>query len=380
MKRIATSGTLERKAIAMTQMATSGANLRGIGWLKENNRNSLGISLILDKASELSEGPSVCPPPLPFTPLFCGLPDVGQVFHCHSRSLKACGPFNQPLADCVVCIGLKPSLSPRKPLENLSAGASAPGLQTPSHPLVMVFSVLKRSSPEKPAFIIGRGGNRKVVLPQVNTDDIGSFREGKNFYFFGNGYMKEVSLPSSDEPSATDMPAIIQVLPLVVATKEGNFLSPLNGIDRDNIMIDSEVPGEVELNRVSIKGRLDHLPIGSHRAISPHDLSTSSAGHLRAKAKALSQILIDYLLELQGIGKGLSLPGYSRSIIHRLVEGINRPSQNRVRGLKFNLNGASCLHSLYYNILVLKKQASIEGKYASIPPPPKGGGFLDAIL
>lgn len=159
MEGITAGRALEEVPVANPQMAAPGANTGGVGWVREDHRYSQGIGFVLDKPLKLGKSPGVeLPSPLLSFPLGI-LPEVGQVFHDDDRVRKACGPLHQPLADDVVCILLKPSLSPGEPLKSSSCRASALLLQTPSHPLIVLFFILKHPAAEKSVFIAS-GGHR----------------------------------------------------------------------------------------------------------------------------------------------------------------------------------------------------------------------------
>jgi hypothetical protein len=131
-------------AVAAFGMPACAASLTGIGRIDNPDRHTCALRLVVDKRSQLAEGPIA---------LSCSLlwpcnprprANALEVFK-HNRPLRAFGFGNQPLADVVVGICLKTPLTPPELMQAAFGRFRADFLKclpTPLIPLAAAFNVL----------------------------------------------------------------------------------------------------------------------------------------------------------------------------------------------------------------------------------------------
>jgi hypothetical protein len=292
MITVATRGTGEERAVAMPDLAASGAELAGMMRVNIGNRHVPLQSLILYKFLELGEWPGLVDMPLPFSNP-SPLPNMLEVFH--NEDIIRCGISDNPLADDVVEVADYPAFLARQLFQEPFSSLSAFGLEG-SPQIRKVPPYVHSLFARKPR--TARSGG-EVVDAEVYPDRVSPLGSGDSYREDDVNVITPLSGVPSINHSGRCRLLPPKEMPLIITKDKRDFNSTLNGRKRHHLFSRNIAENPLVINHRSRFEFLDlvEFPFGrlSYSGNSPD-------GKIGSQPISVSYIPIAKMLELHLVG------------------------------------------------------------------------------
>jgi hypothetical protein len=335
-------------SLRLEDMTASRAHLRSICRIDSFYQDAFTPGFVLDEALQLPKSPGVHLIVLfPFVPLY-PLSDIRQVLQCDHGGFVLAGKLYNLLGNAVVDIGHEPSLPTGYALEDAPSPSGAFGLEGLSYPKIVHLSILDLAATEELDSLVCGGGNRKVVDPHVNTDDVChgadiSFR----LDFFGDRDVKVVPRLFLYKASRAYLPRAIEILFLMLAMKEENLNTSIDSVERKDFPIaDFEVAGEVEKDGGALEGSRFHPPVRLGGLVHGGNKAKGVDSHLGFEAELLPDLLVEVFLEGEGV-KELPLEGKLGDMVAGSNISVECFGYSLMPVIEFERNGSGYFHHKY---------------------------------
>jgi len=365
-----TARARELRAIAIAKLPTSRAGLAGVVRSDKGHSNALLQGFVCDKLLELSKRPGLVDISLPLSNP-CSLSDMLKVFH--DKDVISSGALNYPLADNMVKVADYPAFLTREPLQEPLGSPGAFSLKR--SPQIRKMPPYMHSLLSREPETVGSSG--KIVETEVYAN--GPCALGSGNWLGEDDIDIEPSLPSrlAIDQSSRGRLLTLKQMPLVVSQNKRNLYSAFNS-GKGNHLSGRDVAKYPLVVGYRSWFKMPDFSQFSFRGLS--NSGDSPYSQIGSKLVSLFKVIVAKVLKPNFIGC-LVLFGYLQNIIASLGKALKSSPEclNLFWGsIQFTRD---CFNKLHTNIKYITKGKSFQGRgYAPIPPPPKGGGFLGAIL
>jgi hypothetical protein len=362
-------------AVPAFRMPAGMAPLAGVGGIGQRDGNAGTLRLIAEKRPQLRKGPIAVSRSLlwPCNPR--PLTDPLEVFK-DNRPLRAFGFGNEPLADTVVCVFLKPTLSPTQ-LTQASFGRLRSDLleclATVRVPLTARFNMSTRKR-------LAVAVSRQIDDPKINTQNTFDIDRFGRFNFAPDKH-----IPATAHERQIGFTALTgRQLALSLATHKRDCLSAIESPDRDRGTF--QVVGQ---DAVVVGHRTERLKRALHlsiQLIGIRNFSNTTYRKLRGQAERFTHRVVGQTVDRE-LAKRLTRPCHLADVVARGVGRFQRALE------RSGLFGSRLQFQLYRQshimMSIAQMSASVNGAQSgaaavlsTVPPflrSRKRGGFMEVF-
>lgn len=256
-------------------------------------------------------------------------PNTGQVLKDDDRVRILRGELYDPLADHMIGVALKAGFSTGGISERSLCALCPFALKPCSHSPVVTLTLFNLTTAAEDRVSIWADGRGETIHTEVYADDrLGLFsRHLLNIRLENDVKIKSPFLFAE----CTRANGPIKVLGLLLAISESNFLPPASGAERNGILLKDEP--EVTTAFAALQddtapevkgGSAVAVPIAPHRGIGTGDLPLGGDSELSGKAEALTNVVIDSLMQAYIVGTVTHLVCNAADIVQRIAISLHR--------------------------------------------------------
>ncbi|MBA7710272.1 hypothetical protein ES703_119212 [subsurface metagenome] len=299
-----------RNTITLIGKSTLGASLRGVPGVYQAYQDAGQSGFVLDKLAQLVESPGVLLSPLALANRDSGT-DTREVFKGNPPS-SVFSLRNNTLADNMVNVGGKPSLSFRTLLQKLLCRLGVVGLEPGTEFRVTLSKPVDLS----PGVGLAVGVSSDIDDAKVNSQE--AVRVIRRWLRRIKHSGKIEHTISQDKVGLPHLPVKPRLL--IGTNPDRHYLPPAKAENRHLIQ---PLPGQDTLVVDHSRVGLEEMPSGSVCLVAIDHLSDGPDSHLGRESVVLTEITIDQPMQVH-LAEGTGIKGYLRGIVASLVEPLHR--------------------------------------------------------